>query len=367
MKKFALKLVLFFLPFLTLIGIELFILPIDTFTFRVWEALVVMKHRKMFSGLLYPNMEVVKIEEGDLAPHTRFAVKKKVKWITDRYGYRKRNSDLERYKVVIIGESNIAGSGLTQEEILSEVLENQLRSGVYPYAPVAGISSFLRDDRFIKNPPDILVYARIEREILGLSPLRPIKKKDKLFSGFRRRFQQNRVVQSVAIQLDRLSKRIMLHFLRASLRRAISGPEYLGPGPVSSPYGPIFFLQGVKANEDVPKEELDKAIQIIRSYNDAVKRRGIRFIFLPIPNKENILYDYLRTKRPVYLERLISELNGCGVETIDTQKAFEEAFRKNQVLLYHTDDTHWNRDGVRIVADLLAKAIEEKGRTLPHS
>jgi hypothetical protein len=62
---------------------------------------------------------------------------------------------------------------------------------------------------------------------------------------------------------------------------------------------------------------------------------------------------------------LISELKSYGVETIDTQKAFEEAFQKNQILLYHTDDTHWNGNGVRLTADLLAKAIEGKHKILP--
>ena len=359
MKKLALKLVLFFFPFLAAIGIELFILPIDMFTFRVWEAILVMRYRKTFPGGFYPNMEIVKTEEGDLAAHTRFAVKKRVKWITDRYGYRKQNTELQRHKIVIIGESNIAGSGLTQEEILSEVLENRLKVSVYPYAPVAGISSFLKDDRFVENSPDIVVFAMIEREILGLSSLKPIKE-NKLSSGFKRRIQQNRVVQSVAMQLDRFSKSIMLHYFQACLRRGISAPEYLGSGPVSSPYGPIFFFQGRKANEDVPREKLDKAIEVIKSYNDAVKRRGIRFIFLPIPNKENIFYDYVQTKRPVFLAQLISELKGCGIETIDTQEAFEEAFRKHQVLLYHTDDTHWNGNAVQLTADLTVKAIEQK-------
>ena len=74
-----------------------------------------------------------------------------------------------------------------------------------------------------------------------------------------------------------------------------------------------------------------------------------------------------KPKRPVFLEQLISELKEHGIETIDTQKAFEEAFQKNQVLLYHTDDTHWNGNAVRIAADLLTKVIEERDRILPHS
>jgi alginate O-acetyltransferase complex protein AlgJ len=122
----------------------------------------------------------------------------------------------------------------------------------------------------------------------------------------------------------------------------------------------FFFLLGADANKEVPKEKLDRAIQIIKSYNNALKSRGIRFIFLPIPNKENIFFESLQTKRPVFLEKLISALKGHGIEAIDTQKAFEEAFQKNQILLYHTDDTHWNANAVKIAADLITRALERK-------
>jgi hypothetical protein len=268
--------------------------------------------------------------------------------------------------MVIIGESNIAGSSLTQEEILSEVLEDQLKVSVYPYAPVGRINSFLKNKRFIENSPDIVIFARIERELLDLPSLKPIRE-NKLSSKLKKQIQKNRMIQSLTIQLDRVSKMIMLHHFRANLRRSISTPKHFGSEHISSQYGPIFFVQGRSANEDVSKEKLDKAIQIIKSYNDAVKSRGIRFIFLPIPNKENIYFESLQTPRPVFLEQLISELKSHGIETIDTQKAFEEAFQKNQVLLYHTDDTHWNGNAVRIAADLLTKVIEERERILPHS
>jgi len=359
MRRFIFKLILFLSPFFLVLFIELFVLPMDYFTFRVWEAIWVKKYREILPGPFYPNMEITKIEEGDLAAHTRFAIKKKVRWVTDRYGYRKQMSDLQKHKIVIIGESNIAGIILTQEEILSEVLEDQLKVSVYPYAPVGGINSFLKDERFIENLPDIVIFARIERELLDLDSLKPIRE-NKLSSKIKQQIQKNRMIQFLGIHLDRVSKMIMLHYFRASLRRSISIPEHLGSGPFSSQYGPIFFIQGRRANEDVSKEKLHKAIQIIRSYNDAVKSRGIRFIFLPIPNKENIFHELLKTKRPAFLEALIAELKKHGVETIDTQKAFEEAFQKNQVLLYHTEDTHWNGNGVRLTAELIKNWIEKK-------
>ena len=359
MRKLLFKSNLFLLPFFLALCLELFILPIDYFTFRVWEAIWVKKYRKILPGPFYPNMEITKIEEGDLAAHTRFAIKKKVRWVTDRYGYRKQNSDLQKHKIVIIGESNIAGVLLTQEEILSEVLEKRLKVSVYPYAPVGGINSFLKNERFMENSPDILIFARIERELLDLDSLKPIRK-NKLSSRIKQEIQKNRMVQLLGIHLDRVSKMIMLHYFRASLRRNISPPKHFGPELISSRYGPIFFLHGRRANEDVSQDKLDRAIQVIQSYNDAVKGRGIRFIFLPIPNKENIFYEYLETKKPIFLERLISGLKSHGIETIDTQKAFEEVFQKNKVLLYHTDDTHWNPRGVRLAADLTARLIEKQ-------
>jgi len=176
----------------------------------------------------------------------------------------------------------------------------------------------------------------------------------------KQQIQINPIVQSLGIYLDRLSKMIMVHSVRASLRRKVSPPWPLGPEPISSPYGPLFFVQGKAANEDVPQEILDRAVQTIKQNENAIEGRGFRFIFLPIPNKENIFYESLKTPKPMYLKRLIEALRREGVETIDTQKAFEEAYEKEGRLLYQTDDTHWNANGVMVTAELVKNWIENK-------
>jgi hypothetical protein len=320
-------------------------------------------------------MEITKIEEGDLAHHSKFTYKRKVKWFTDRYGYRKQNTNRNKHEVVIIGDSNIAGSGLTQEDILSEVLEKRLKASVYPISP-ASLSTFLKEWRFKKYPPNIVIISSVERFIFYLPPVKVTSKNitAKLRTqireiGYRLRNQVsgNRFIQSVGVYLDRIYKANMLQYLRASLRRiGSSDSQTIYPNMFSSKYGPVFFLQGADANKDVPKDELDKAVQVIKTYDEFLRRKGIRFIFLPIPEKENIYYETLQTKRPVFLEQLICTLKNMGIETVDTQNAFEEAFRKG-VLLYHTNDTHWNENAVRIAADLLTKMIQENGRALPHS
>jgi hypothetical protein len=368
MKKLAFKSVLFLIPFLTAIGIELFVLPIDFFTFRVWEALVIRKFRNILPGKFYSNMEIIKIEEGDLVHHTKFTYKRKVKWYTDQYGYRKQNTHRRKNEVVIIGDSNIAGSGLTQEDILSEVLEKKLRVSVYPISP-ASIDTFLKERRFQKDPPDIVIISSVERFVFYLPPVKVTSKKTsmkvktqirEIKYGLRNQLRGNRFIQYVGVTLDRIYKANMLQYLRASLRRGLGSHSEADPsGSVSSKYGPVFFLQGADANKDVPKDQFDKAVQVIKTYDELLRSKGIRFIFLPIPEKENIYHESLHTKRPVFLEQLISTLKHLGIETVDTQKAFEDAFKKG-VLLYHTNDTHWNENAVRITADLINELIESK-------
>ena len=125
-------------------------------------------------------------------------------------------------------------------------------------------------------------------------------------------------------------------------------------------FGPILFLQGAKANDSVPEKKLDQVVATIKSYDDLFKRRGIRFIFVPIPEKESIFYQFLGTPRPVFLEQLVARLQQSGVETVDVPKAFEDEYRRHSTMLYFSDDTHWNARGAELAADLTARLIEKR-------
>jgi len=366
MKNIVGKLFLFSSPFLLALCLELFVLPIDAFTFRVWEALNVRKFRSFLPGEFYPNREIVKVEEGDLAHHTPYAVKRQAIWITDRHGYRKRNTDRTRHEVVIIGDSLIAGSGLTQEEMLSEVLEARLGLSVYPYAP-EDVKTFLRDFRFRDHPPDVVILGVAERFIEGLreikNPLLRGRISEKITAEglgdrWKRYWKESRLVQEVGVLLDRLWKRNMLEYLRASLRRGIVSVRRGGKS-VSSEHRPISFLQGAAYQGKDSRDEVTRAAEVVKGYDELFRNSGIRFVFLPIPEKESMYYERLGITKPLFLERLTEELEARGVETVELQRAFERAFQKG-MLLYRPDDTHWNENGVRIAAELLAERVSEK-------
>jgi len=360
MKRFFVRCLLFLSPFLLVVGIELFVLPIDFFTFRVWEALLIKKLHSILPGHFYPCMEVTKLEiSGDLARHTSFAISREVKWMTDRYGFRKKDAEGMKPQVVIIGDSNIAGIGLTQEQMLSEVLEEQLKIPVYPYAPAGSINTFLKDLRFQKDPPQVVIVSYIERDIINIPFPKLSQRREQLrsFYEWRDKFTQMRWVRSVGVMFDRLLKMNMLNHVRAKVGNGIRKDYY----HFASKFGPMLFVQGEAANQEVPCERFRKAVETIEACDQILKKRNIRFIFLPIPNKENIYHDFLPdTRRPVFLEQLIQELKKRKIETVDTQKAFEDEYGKNSALLFFLDDSHWNPRGVRLAADRTVKLIEGK-------
>jgi hypothetical protein len=357
-KRPLFRYLLFFLPFLAALAVDLFVLPIDFFTFKVWEALLARNSFGILQGPFYPRMHIRKIEQGDLAHHTPYTTLKDSEWWTDRYGYRIKDDGRQNYDVVIIGDSNIAGSGLTQSDMLSDVVGTQTGLAVYPLAP-GGTRRFSNHPLFAHRRPPIVVFASIERDIAGLRApkLRFSSAESNIFERLAERLEQNRVLQAVAEYMDRVKKANMLNYFRSAIRRVGK------PLPPCTPVGDtcFFFLKGAAANEPVPEAKMNNAVAVLTRYHEVLKAQGVRFIFLPIPNKETIYYEYLGTPRPRFLPDLQERLRARGIEVVDTQSAFEDAFRNRHERLYHPDDTHWNADGSRLAADLLSRRIRSAG------
>ena len=118
----------------------------------------------------------------------------------------------------------------------------------------------------------------------------------------------------------------------------------------------MFFLNGKKQHYHYDRiNEVSKTILHYKKYCDSI---GVEFIFLPLPNKESVYYENVPFNyQPNYLFKLDSILTQNGIYTLNTLKIFNDI--RDSVLLYHIDDTHWNTNGVNIVADKLI----EKART----
>lgn len=358
MKKLIPRLILLTAPFLLAVGIELFVLPIDFFTFRVWEALYILQVRGLPPGRFYPDMTLARSEQGDLAPYSAYAVQKDVVWHTDRYGFRKEEREGASYPVVIVGDSGIVGTGLTQTNMLSEVLERRLGCGVYPYAPFV-MSKFAADRRFHDAPPTTVILAVMERSVRlralqlpspdAFLPERPWKLAIKNNPGVRRSL----------ILLDRFHKQAMLYYFRGRLKSHVL--RWMGLSDIEhARVGRLVFLEGESANQAISAEDERTSFATICGYRDYLATRGIRFVFVLVPNKETFYYDvFPHPAKPTLIPILLERLNRAGVETVNLQTPFEEARARGE-LLYHDDDSHWNVRGVQIAAEEIARVLEKK-------
>ncbi len=328
MTKFIYKITVFsMIPILLFFIIEV-VLPPTLFTFRIWEA--VSSASPFRVGPFYPNIKYTMVEQGDLAHHTRYSVEKKVTWETDKLGYR-NNSYNPSPDILLIGDSNIAGSSLSQEELIASSLKSNTELSVYNLAP-ADINTFITlKNEGIFQPPQVAVLFCMERNIPSLPP---VNTKPEVVHT---EIQFNPIMQFAATQLDKLTRGRSIKYLKARINGAT------GVGIQSRLDDEMFFLQGNMAVIETSDNVLDPIIERIKSYKDYFTSIGSEFIFLPIPNKQTILWKLTELKRqPDFIIELNYKLKQNGIMTINTVNLFNNLF-ENGVIPYHSDDTHWNK------------------------
>ena len=349
-KRLLGKLALLGLPFLFWSLIEAIVLPINFLTFRVWETISVNRVR-LLSGPFYPNMHLRMEEEGELAPRTPYAEKKQVEWYTDPYGYRNRDTKAE---IVLIGDSNITGAKLSQEETLAEVLEGELGKEVYAFAP-ATINRFLGTKRFEENPPELVVVSSIERRIPELPAVGATGIGNKLRDRTGAIIHSSNLLTWLAVTADRISKLALYHRALSTIERKFGRKEYIH-------HQNEFFMEGEFANRTFSEEEIKSMADVLESYKLALAERDIPFVFLPIPNKENIYHQLLPSgRKPDFLPRLVTELRSRDVAVVNPQNLFENLYQDEGKKLYPADDGHWNNTAVAAAASLLAQYLQQTG------
>src|SRR6266516_4790024 len=122
MKKFLIKSTLFLLLPALAILIAGVLLPPTIFTFRTYEALSFGTEIPR-NGFFYPHQKTFMYAEGDLCHHTSKSILKKELWITDKFGFR-NDEFIEKADILLIGDSFFAGTGSSQDEIISNKINS---------------------------------------------------------------------------------------------------------------------------------------------------------------------------------------------------------------------------------------------------
>ena len=316
----------------------------------------------------YPHQSMEKVEEGDLGHHTPLAIPKKVEWMTDQYGWRNRPWT-GPVDVVLVGDSFMVGSGLDQKDTLAEELARSTGLRVVTVSP-HDLSYYLRIEEFIEHPPKWVLYSRVERSVLGASPLE--------FKGDRIQPMEESLFLSWKCAFDKMIKNNFSRYVYARLEQNFHGALhalnplttervghgyydeiYLNRGFRYSAQKDVIFYSGIRANHPVSQEKVSEIIGHVKTYDAIIKSRGSQFLFMPTPNKESVYSSWLEpVTTNTFLEDLCHGLKEEGISHIDLKTLFLSHL--SGPMLYQKDDTHWSKEGVRLAAEQIRMLISER-------
>ncbi|MFA6512277.1 MAG: hypothetical protein WCV86_04100 [Patescibacteria group bacterium] len=343
MKKFINTLTLFSLSALIIIVLCEIFIPVTVFFYRPWEAISFSKIPA--NAPFYTNATLTMNSVGDLCHHTENSIIKNESWKTDELGFRNDNY-IKSADILIIGDSYIAGSGLTQTNTISnQVMKMDDNLKVYNMAP----SSFSQFDKLVKlgriHKPKQIIFSIAERNIPSeIKYYIPHSKKETI--------QNILNYNGLNAYIDKIIKVYPLKWIKARAKNA------KGIGTEGINDSKMYFFQG--SNQKHEEEDLINTVNTLISYKEYCDSLGIEFLFLPMPDKETVYYELVPfSEQPNYLFQLDSLLKSNGVSTINTLRIYNDYRRENDNLLYHLDDTHWNSNATELISKEIVRLVNQ--------
>ncbi len=312
-----------------------FLLDPQPFYYRSWE---------WFEDFPYHNVNVGTVwegrEEGDLSTTNFFLYKysRQLRVSCDEYGFRSTPLDAERFGMAVAGDSFIWGCGLSDDETFPAVLARRLNTPVYNASRV-NLGNALRHPELTQVKT--IIDGRAERKIRGYV------------------FQRYGPVTKRFAALTRNDMPVYKTYLEVNPRRY--SPIARIPIYLEQLSGDLVaWLEGraddyyiIWPHKSTPRD-LKNAVWHIERRHRILKKRGIRYIFLPIPAKQTLhdpsIDDYTRR----YLHRLVPALRARGVEVIDLLSAYEKHAKEG---LFQRYDSHWDPRGVELAVETAAEYL----------
>jgi len=342
MKRFLIQLLLFLIPAIVLLVININFMSF--FYFRPWED-ISFKYQDVYSlSPFYPDSKIFRNSVGDLCHHTNNAVYKHEYWITDKLGFR-NDEFVDKPDILFIGDSFIVGSSLSQKDILSNKVKSKFDNTikVYNMAP----SNFSQFDYYLRlgiiKKPKILIYSQVERKLP--QPMYTIK-----FGLLHNVVLKLFNTMNVNVYIDKMLKFSSINWIKAR----IQNNKGIGVRGISN----MYFLNGY--SQKYEDNYVNKSLEIINTYKKYCDSLGIKFIYLAMPNKETVYFDLVPfVKQPNYLLQLDSLLKTEKIATINTLKIYNDFRKKNKILLYHLDDTHWTPIATELISKEIVRILKQ--------
>ena len=351
--------------------ISLRFLPPALFTFRAWEAVTLFATGQgpFVSNAAYRNPR----SYGDLAnlanlPHLR-QYHEEV-FSTDAAGYRNREETAKPFTgILLLGDSFIAGSGVTDDQTLNEQLSNLSGRRVYNGALTRNLWELLQHLQMTRG---LVVFAQSEREGLPSSVFSEQNWKRQFV---RRVFGDHnaetvREISKYAVAFESYSplKILFSHAIRRLQNDRIFPNPYRGQvveAELKNGRETLFLPSEIAKYEADRRTDPEFFIQLKMQ----LQQKGIGLLVVLVPDKYVVYHDLLspaspRTTRPRFLEVVEQRLVAADVPVLnltpDFRKQAASLLARNEYN-YWLDDTHWNGEGIREAAQAItnSKAVSE--------
>ena len=163
------------------------------------------------------------------------------------------------------------------------------------------------------------------------------------------------------------------------IQRTLERKKHLeAPGAFSSPEVDTIFMPGINLRSlDLRVEDVRTGLLITRKIIEKMADLQIPkkdLLFIMIPTKENIYYQFLRDRKvvlpaeyecAVHYERVIGSwlqqvITQNGFTCLDVFPPLEKAARQGNLPYHSSSDAHLNARGNRLVAETLYQALRDK-------
>lgn len=343
-KRFVFKTVMFFVFPIIIVGIVEVILPINLFTFRNYEALKFSNEKIPHIGPFYPNEYLEMNSVGDLCSHSKFSVEKKEVWKTDKLGFRNTIFH-KRSDIVVFGSSFIYGTGLSQNHTFNEQLAREMNCTVYNFAPnsINDFELLVRKDSL--DYPKVIIYAIGDWYVP--SPYKEITNttENNIFS-----FIKSFFYKGLNKCLDRSTRFYSFYWCKSKVLKTNHFYQ-------SKQNQNMFFGRGDKY-VSLDSDQITATIKNLKNIQSYCKSKKIKFFYVTTPSKELVYRDFIHNSIPSdFYSKLSEKLSESNIKGVDGLKIFNQHRKLSSKLLYHTDDTHWNKLGVYLVTKEICKVI----------
>lgn len=305
---------------------------------------------------------------GDLANMGNFPQMRQYRedvFTTDAEGYRNRQTMVSPFRgILLLGDSFAVGSGVRDDQTLSEQLSNRSGCPVFNGGDSRNTTELMNH---LHMPGGLVIWEQSERDPLPQFNLTPSKGKPiEMQSTLEFRVISRVLGVKRAEFLRQLKFYSPLQTIFSRAVRLIQNDRIL-PNPFNGVVEAhllngreILFLQSEIENYQSDRSTDPAYFAVLKTQ---LQSKGIRLLVLLVPDKYVVYYDLIMPPSPLperrpFLDLVEERLAAADVPVVNLTPQFRENAKDllaRDQYLYWMDDTHWNAEGIREAT----QAIEE--------